>query len=236
MQTLSLEGAMDIDQSVRSAAARGERIPHDDFSSTLFRQPALNEGKLKPALYRHGKPMLPEGVYGPRGEPSSTAIAGGRPSVLSPRNTEPGRSADLEEGGGRHQFPFAPVSPTVKSPVIKMRSPAQEALDKVEVESAATDEDDFEAEDEEEESREKDVDAAVDALLEDENSRRAVNAVSEQISAIRRQTIIGVGTRKAATSSSDNSPEIGPHMKLHTFNSRDLEDLAGDRADELKVS
>lgn len=217
---------MDIDQSVRSAAANGERTPHDDFSTTLFRQPALNEGKLKPSLYRHGKPMLPESIY------STGMDTTRRPSIsgpLSPRNTDGSLRGDVEEGGGKD--PFGALSPTVKSPFQSMqtvRSPA-EALGAAEgSEQGEDDGDEYDAED-----HARDLDAAVDALLEDENTRTAVTTVSEQISAIRRSSIIGVGPR---ASSGEDSPEIGAHMKLHTFTSRDLEDLAGDRAEDLKVS
>lgn len=217
---------MDIDQSVRSAAAAGERTPHDDFSTTLFRQPALNEGKLKPSLYRHGKPMLPESIY------STGMDTTRRPSIggpLSPRNTDGSLRSDVEEGGGKD--PFGALSPAVMSPFQSMqsvlaRSPG-EALGGTEGNELDED-DEYDAED-----QAKDLDAAVDALLEDENTRTAVTAVSEQISAIRRSSIIGVGPR--ATSEED-SAEIGAHMKLHTFTSRDLEDLGGDRAEDLKVS
>jgi hypothetical protein len=37
----------------------GEPTPHDQFDDTCFRQPALAEGKLKPALYRKNRPHLP---------------------------------------------------------------------------------------------------------------------------------------------------------------------------------
>ncbi len=52
MQNLSLERAIEIDKAVNERAEKGLTIPHDTFSQTLFRQPALAEGRLRPAPYR----------------------------------------------------------------------------------------------------------------------------------------------------------------------------------------
>ncbi len=84
-------------------------------------------------------------------------------------------------------------------------------------EDEGEDDADFDAED-----MEKDVDMAVDDLLQDENTRTTVNAVSEQMSAIRRSTLIGVNSSTMRNSSGELSPEE-PAVKLHTFTHRDLE-------------
>ena len=49
---LSLDSAIDIDRLVATRKAARRQVPHSTFSPTLFRQPSLSEGPLKPALYR----------------------------------------------------------------------------------------------------------------------------------------------------------------------------------------
>jgi hypothetical protein len=57
IKNLSLERAIEIDKAVRQRAENDETVPHDTFSATLFRQPAMAEGRLKPASYRtHHRP------------------------------------------------------------------------------------------------------------------------------------------------------------------------------------
>ena len=173
---------MELDQDVEVAAANGERTPHDDFSAQRFRQPTLNEGKLKPSLYRHGKTMLPESVYGKAATGSfRRASMGGN----SPRR-EPGF---IEAGNGGKVFIVSPLSQSGVNPLHAMEeSIASEA--RARAQSLDVEGDDID-EFEEEDVQHQDVDAAVDALLEDENKKTAVNTVSEQISALRRSSVMG---------------------------------------------
>ena len=167
-----MEGAIELDEEVKAAAAKGQRTPHDGFSAAMFRQPSLNEGKLKPSLYRHHKPMLPETVYGPR--PADIMGGGGGGGGLD--------SMEAGTGVRRRGTSNSPISPmhqfNVNSPL-----PAESAHSEVE----GSNEDDYD----ESEDAEKDVDAAVDELLEDENRTSAVNVISTGVSALRRNSVMG---------------------------------------------
>jgi hypothetical protein len=52
VQNLSLEGAIGIDKSVQFRKEQNKFIPHHTFRPSLFRQPSLAEGRLKPSSYR----------------------------------------------------------------------------------------------------------------------------------------------------------------------------------------
>ena len=226
---------MELDEEVRIAASRGERTPHSQFSTHLFRQPSLNEGKLKPSLYRKGKPMLPEDVSGSRPENFMRTSTIGSGSHASPRSNTLDSTMDIEAPPSPKpaRQPDSPMSPLHSQPSsphihddnrqIHYQSPISSPI-----KAADEVDDDFDAED-----AEKDVDAAVNDLLQDENTRRTVNAVSEGISAIRRSSLIGVSVHGMRASSGEamHGGEDGPHMKLKTFPSRDRESLAGTSAD-----
>lgn len=215
-----MEGALELDEEVRAAATRGERTPHDSFQATRFRQPALNEGKLKPALYRKGKPMLPDEVHGPRPENILRHSLGGSAHGLTPRSTGGADdSADLESHGTTSPIHARTLAPRFLTPVVSPAppGPAEASLGEDLID------DEYDAED-----GDKDLEVAVNDLLQDENTRHAVNVVSEQISAIRRSTLIGVNATERQYSE-DSTDE--PAVKLHTFTNRDLEGSGSDRED-----
>ena len=80
-QLLSLEEAVQIDKSVEQQVQNsGNAHPQDGFTDTLFRQPSLVEGPLKPEAYRNhtfGSPSPPRSSYGGGGgDSSSGGLAG----------------------------------------------------------------------------------------------------------------------------------------------------------------
>lgn len=249
-----MEGAMELDQEVKAAKMRGDKTPHDDFNNQRFRQPALNEGKLKPSLYRHGKSMLPESVYGPaaRGSFRRASMSG---SQHSPGYMyEPGFIEDPNGGSvyiksplaatgmnPLHQPQFQPPPPVMSSvafPTAEDEENQRQYASRRRADSTIEFEGDDVDEFEEEAEYPKDVDAAVDALLEDENKRTAVNAVSQQISSLRRSSVMGQmpavvnvvpGFRRSSHGGQrreSNADQLSPDsMRVHTFTSRDLDEL-----------
>jgi hypothetical protein len=218
-QTLSMEGALELDEEVRAAAARGERTPHDEFSVTRFRQPALNEGKLKPSLYRKGKPMLPDTVGGPRPEAFIQHSGAGSSSTGATPQAPPDSARDVEAArfGAQSTPVVSPIHP--RTGVAAYLTPA--GRERASSAFEGDDEDDFDAED-----GDKDLEVAVNDLLQDENNRSAVNLVSEQISSIRRSSLIGINST-ARNSSLEDSLEDGAELKVHSFTSNDLESSLG---------
>lgn len=238
---------MELDEEVRMAAARGERIPQDDFTVQRFRQPVLNEGKLKPSLYRHGKTMLPESVYGKaaRGSFRRASMSGGRPRS----NSEMGF---VEAGNGGKLFIVSPLAQTGMNP-LHMHEPSAhgapnnnlndydyaDADDEEEKEEVVEGDDHDEFEEEDVDHR--DLDAAVDALLEDENKKTAVNTVSAQISAMRRSSVMGVAPTVSVpgfrrNSNADAMSPDSTTMRVHTFTSRDLDEMNEVEKEERQVS
>jgi hypothetical protein len=231
-QTLSLEGALELDEEVRAAESRGERTPHHQFSATRFRQPALNEGKLKPAPYRKGKPMLPENVPGPRPDAiiRRQTIGGGESPLTPPRRPEPDIEAPLSAvPSPMHSLKEQPSSTNFITPYTSPRAAALADFD----EHGVTQTSMFDAQDEDDgseydaEDNDRDLDMAVEDLLQDEHSRTAVNAVSESFSAVRRTTLLGQRRHSSGEQSLDE-----PAMKLHTFTNRDLDADASDKEDQ----
>lgn len=240
-----MEGAIELDEEVRAAAKRGDNTPHDQFSRTRFRQPTLNEGKLKPAPYRKGKPMLPDDVQGPRPDEMfrRQTIGGGEgpPDLEAPLALTPptpgatGRGVHSPFHTRTHAPSFiAPLTPPGPSVGTSARTDAEPGVEPSALSmqhsgnSMAYTEDDDDGEYDAEDV-EKDVDVAVDALLQDEHSRKAVNAVSEGVGAIRRSTLIGPSA-KMRNSSGELSSEDA--VKMNTFANKDLEGGGeSDRAD-----
>ena len=250
-----MEGAMELDQEVTAAKLRGDPTPHDKFSNQCFRQPSLNEGKLKPSLYRHGKPMLPESVYG-RAAMGSFRRASMSGSQHSPKfgghNT-----GFVEDPNGGKVFLVSPLAATGMNPLHShaeeevdaeaQREQQQQQAQRNRADSVMDVEGDDIDEFEEEAEYPKDVDAAVDALLSDENKKTAVNAVSEQISSLRRSSVMGSmpavasvvpGFRRSTHSTHRrDSDTISPDsMRVHTFTSRDLDEMDAVESEEKKVS
>ena len=254
-----MEGAMELDQEVTAAKLRGDPTPHDKFSNQCFRQPSLNEGKLKPSLYRHGKPMLPESVYG-RAAMGSFRRASMSGSQHSPKfgghNT-----GFVEDPNGGKVFLVSPLAATGINPLHshsahnendeeaqREQYQQQQQAQRNRADSVMDVEGDDIDEFEEEAEYPKDVDAAVDALLSDENKKTAVNAVSEQISSLRRSSVMGSmpavasvvpGFRRSthSTHRRDSDAAMSPDsMRVHTFTSRDLDEMDAVEAEEKKVS
>ncbi len=80
-QLLSLEEAVQIDKNVEQQVQNsGDAHPQDVFTDTLFRQPSLVEGPLKPEAYRNhtfGSPSPPRSSYGGGGGDSSSGSLAG---------------------------------------------------------------------------------------------------------------------------------------------------------------
>lgn len=111
MQNLSLEGAMGIDKAVRRRKEHNRPIPQSTFKPSLFRQPSLAEGRLRPSSYRkhlggNESPSSPFPVSNPAGAGGSSifkfgSVNDGNGVFWSPRHAGGGGplGAILEEEG-----------------------------------------------------------------------------------------------------------------------------------------
>jgi hypothetical protein len=100
--SLSLESAMDLDRSEAYHRRHGQPVPHASFQKTMFRQPSLAEGRLKPMPYRRQQ-STNNADGSSNGSSSSAAAALSRAAsfvATSPSPKRPPSTAAGRGGGG----------------------------------------------------------------------------------------------------------------------------------------
>ncbi len=100
-QNLSLEGAIGIDKCMRTKNEERRPIPLHTFHPSLFRQPSLAEGRLKPSSYRKRSPVRIKSVGFAAGAIAMSQL-GAKPTTLAAAVED----ASDDEGSGEGDATF----------------------------------------------------------------------------------------------------------------------------------